>query len=226
MIESNNKSFDPGFQTFGRSDKGSQVESQYIYTREWFNLVAGVGDTGVDGTHRGYRARHQFSEEIQHRHGYAYTNVKFPNPVTWTLGVSYDDFENDPIEVKKINPKFGVRWDITNNLSLRAAVFRWIKPPLVADRTLEPTQVSGFNQVFDDSNGDESWHRGVGLDWRLTKQLFAGAEATWRDINVPITYRSTGRTTAIFETWKEQLHRAYLFWTPTLQDLAEWAGCL
>ena len=29
---------------------------------------------------------------------------------------------------------------------------------------------------------------------------------------------------AIFEARNEQVHRAYLFWTPSYQDLAQWAG--
>ena len=119
------------------------------------------------------------------------------------------------MEVEKVNPKFGVQWDVTSNLSVRAASFQWVKPPLLADRTLEPTQVSGFNQVFDNSNGDEAEHRGVGVDWRLTKQLFIGAEATWRDIEVPIeTTTIAGEIIAASEKWKEQLHRAYVFWAP------------
>ena len=107
--------------------------------------------------------------------------------------------------INRISPKLGVRWDITNNLSLRAAVFRWIKPTLAANQTLEPTQVAGFNQVYDDNNGDESLRRGVGLDWRLTKQLFVGAEATWRDLRVPA---NTASDVTVFDTEKEQLHRS------------------
>ena len=117
---------------------------------------------------------------------YRYTNIKFPKPVTWTLGASYDNYQDLPVEVKEVNPKFGVQWDVTSNLSVRAASFQWVKPPLLADRTFEPTQVSGFNQVFDNSNGMWPEHRAVGVDWRLTKQLFIGADGTWRDIEVPI----------------------------------------
>jgi ferric-dicitrate binding protein FerR (iron transport regulator) len=192
-------------------DKGSQLESQYIYTGDWLNLIVGLGHTDVNRTLEA-TGQGQALQGLQHEHPYVYTNIKFPSPVIWTLGVSYDDFQNDPVEVKSINPKFGVRWDITSNLSIRAAAFKWVKPPLIADRTLEPTEVSGFNQFFDNSNGDEAWRRGVGLDWRLTKQLFAGAEATWRDITVPITESLTKATS---EDWKEQLHLAYLFWAPT-----------
>ena len=213
--QSNQQVFDPSFQN-SADQRGSQVEAQYMYTGEWLNLVAGFGHTGIDTTFAATDLA-PFSEETKHLHGYVYTNVKAPTPITWTLGVSYDDFENAPIKENKINPKFGVQWDITSNLSVRAAAFQWIKPPLIADRTLEPTQVSGFNQFFDNSNGDEAWRRGVGIDWRLTKQLFAGAEATWRDIDVPITVSVNEVDTAVFEAWKEQLHRAYLFWAPTVR---------
>ena len=55
--------------------------------------------------------------EFGSRNGYAYTNVKLPQPVTWTLGFSYDHFEDLPVEVNKVSPKFGVIWDVTSNLS-------------------------------------------------------------------------------------------------------------
>jgi outer membrane receptor protein involved in Fe transport len=133
-----------------------------------------MGDTDVSGT-TGPVGFVPFPREFTHQHAYTYTNINFPRPVTWTLGASYDDFEDLPVEVKKVNPKLGVRWDLTPDLSIRGAYFQWVKPPLIADRTLEPTQVSGFNQVFDNSNGDQAEHRALGLDWRLTKQLFTGA---------------------------------------------------
>jgi hypothetical protein len=198
--------------TSSLEEKGSQAESQYIYRGEWLNLVAGGWSIHIDRT---LEMVPPVFEEIDHQHGYAYTNIKFPRPVIWTVGFSYDDFQHEPIDIQKFNPKLGVRWDITSNLSVRGAVFRWVKPPLTANRSLEPTQVAGFNQVFDDGNADDSLRRGVGLDWRITKQLFAGAEATWRDIDIPIVVFGLAAPTAVFETWKDQLHRAYLFWTPT-----------
>ena len=71
------------------------------------------------------------------------------------------------------------------------------------------------------SNGDRSWRRGVGLDWRVTKQLFAGAEATWRDINVPIfsLRRIKLSLKRIRSSWIEPI-----FSGPDNRILAEWAG--
>jgi tetratricopeptide (TPR) repeat protein len=209
----------PGFAGFNivTERKTDQVESQYIYKIDWFNLIAGFEYVNQNGTFE-LPFSNPTTPVTTLLHGYTYTNIKFPKPVTWTLGVAFDDFEQEPIVlgeqpivINRTSPKLGVRWDITNDLSLRGAAFRWIKPILAANQNLEPTQVSGFNQVYDDSDGEVSWDQGVGLDWRLSKQLFVGADATWRDLEVPL---NDVQGAAIFENWKEQLHRAYVYWAP------------
>jgi tetratricopeptide (TPR) repeat protein len=199
----------PGF----TDEKGPLFESQYIYRGDKLNLVSGFGLTQLDNSINFFGSG-PLPFEVTNRRGYVYTNVKIPNPVTWTIGLSFDELENGPLNINnKVSPKLGAIWDITTNLSLRAAVFRWITPPLIAHQTLEPTQVSGFNQVFDDADGEQAWNRGVGLDWRISKNLFAGAEATWRDLTTPILLISS--KSGEFEAQNEQLHRAYLFWAPT-----------
>ena len=102
--------------------------------------------------------------------------------VTWTAGVSYDHFKHNALKDDKVNPKFGVQWNITDNLVLRGAVFRIVKRALINNQTLEPTEVAGFNQLYDDTNGTASWRYGVGLDHRLMRNLFVGGEATWREL--------------------------------------------
>ena len=79
--------------------------------------------------------------------------MNLPTPVVWTLGVSADDFQAEGIEARKINPKLGVQWNVTDDVRLRAAAFQVVKGPLSTNRTLEPTQVAGFNQFFDDDAG-------------------------------------------------------------------------
>ena len=203
----------PGFAA-SVDDQGYQIEAQYLYNREWLSLTAGFGNTGIDRTLDIFGVTEE--SEIEHVHGYVYANINLPDTVTWTLGLSVDDYQEDPVEVSKVNPKLGVQWDVTENVRLRAALFRTIKPALVANRTIEPTQIAGFNQLFDDGNGDEAWRYGVGVDWRVTNELFVGAEATWRDLSIPIIGIGGG---AVFEDQKEQLHRAYVYWTP-LAELA------
>jgi hypothetical protein len=126
--------------------------------------------------------------------------------------VSYDHYEQNALKVEKVNPKFGVQWNITDDLTLRGAVFRYVKPALVNNQTLEPTQVAGFNQLFDDTNGAAAWRYGVGLDHRLTDNLFIGTEATWRQISEPILdFEAQNKR---LENTDEQTHRAYVHWLP------------
>jgi hypothetical protein len=138
-----------------------------------------------------------------------------PLPVTWTLGFSYDEYQEGLISESHFNPKFGMQWDITPNLHMRAAWLRTLKPALVNNRTIEPTQVAGFNQLFDDINGTRSTRYGGGLDWRFSKDIFLGGEITWRDLDEPITVSDeTLLRSVTVENRKEELHSIFLFWTP------------
>ncbi|MCH6579302.1 MAG: TonB-dependent receptor [Nitrospinae bacterium] len=114
------------------------------------------------------------------------------------------------LEVEEVNPKFGVQWDITRNLRFRSALFQTVKPALVSNRTIEPTQIAGFNQLFDDVNATRSRVYGVGLDWRATGNLLVGAEAAWRELDVPIFVNSG----VVSQQQDEQVYRAYINWTP------------
>ena len=57
---------------------------------------------------------------------------------------------------------------------MRAAAFRVLKRTLITDQTLEPTQVAGFNQFFDDLNGTEAWRYGGAIDQKFTDTIFGG----------------------------------------------------
>jgi hypothetical protein len=176
-------------------------------------LISGLGYTTEEETLRFEDPVFplQFDRDATHFRAYTYANLQFPARIVWTLGAAYDEFERAPVEVRGVSPKLGVRWNITDDLTLRAAAFRWVKPLLSSDRSLEPTQVAGFNQLFDDLTGDDSWRYGAGVDWRITPSLFAGTELTWRSIDVPLQ----SGTAAVFEPWKEALHRAYVYWAAT-----------
>ena len=87
---------------------------------------------------------------------------------------------------------------------------------MITQQTLEPTQVAGFNQFFDDLNLTEAWRYGAAIDQKFTKDLFGGVEFSKRDLKVPFlilqlilpTLRPKKRT------GKKYLARTYLFWTP------------
>ena len=222
-------------------DDGNQFEAQYLHQFEWLNLTAGVGYSDVDrdreisqvvaedfpgfppfgipplpaGTVLGTTP---IEEDIEHTRLYAYVNATFPDPVTWTVGLSYDDLDREGADVNEVNPKFGVQWDVTDKLRLRGAAFQVVKPIIVANRTIEPTQVAGFNQFFDDVNGTVSQVYGVGVDWQPMKNLFVGAEATWRDyeeVVEEVTVGGGGGFTLSDQLDRnERIIRGYTYWNP------------
>ena len=110
------------------------------------------------------------SYDLTDPRGYIYGNVNIPSPVVWTLGLSADDYKEESNEAEKINPKLGVQWNVTDDIRLRAAAFQVVKGPLSTNRTLEPTQVAGFNQFFDDDAGTVARRFGIGSDWQPARQ--------------------------------------------------------
>jgi tetratricopeptide (TPR) repeat protein len=211
----------------------NQIEAQYILEQDWFNALVGFSYSNTDTNEEveiavdGFPVV-QLADQFQTNdyRGYVYTNINIPEPVTWTLGLSYAHFDQDsipPNKVDKVNPKAGVQWDVTSDLRLRAAYFETVKPVLAANRTLEPTQVAGFNQFFDDADGTKSRRYGVGLDWQVIPDLAIGGELTWRNIEQPFINTSVDPPTSVEDDADEELYEAYVYWTP-LDEVAVRAG--
>lgn len=210
--------------------EGSLLEGQYIYQAQRFNLILGGAYSNPETTGNEtftvsspifpfpLTSSENIDEEIEQPRLYAYSNIDMGDDVIWTVGASYDDFKDEPIEENSFNPKLGVRWKINNSYQLRAAAFKVLKPSLINNRTIEPTQVAGFNQFFDDAAGTESWRYGAALDAKLSQQLSWGAEISWRDLEVPsLEVLPTGTAVTGTIDQDEQLHRLYLYWTPSDQ---------
>ncbi len=213
---------DQRFDVFGpdevnqRADEnGYQYELQHIYRRERFNLVTGGAYNYVD-TQEFFEVvglfDENFNDDIEQIHPYVYGTINFPSAFTWTLGAAYDDFEQGPTEVTRLNPKLGLQWQVNDALELRAAYFGVVKPGLTTNRTLEPTQVAGFNQFFDDSSGAASTRGGIGFDWRASDRLLFGGELTMRNVSENF---QTGPNSSQTTNWEEQTHRLYANWAVT-----------
>jgi hypothetical protein len=153
--------------------------------------------------------------EIDHTNLYLYSYIKPLDSLTFTVGSSYDDFDADDENIKdqdQLNPKFGITWNPFRDTTLRTAVFRVLKRTLISDQTLEPTQVAGFNQFFDDSIGTESWHYGIAIDQKFSRDIYGGAEFSYRDLSVP--YNDVLANELKDAAWDEYFGRSYLYWTP------------
>ena len=101
------------------------------------------------------------------QNAYVYVFVDPVETIRTTLGLSYDRIEEVNFEEKKLNPKFGVEWDISDIGIFRSAYFKTTKRRLITDTTLEHTTIAGFNQLFDDINGTTTDTFGIGLDFFL-----------------------------------------------------------
>jgi tetratricopeptide (TPR) repeat protein len=207
-----------------RPETSFSTEFQHLFKSTYFNLTSGVGYAQSDGK-VDITAGTIFppplnlivfptaSTDLKHTNLYAYSYVNALKNVTFTLGASGDFANGDSAEFKdtrQFNPKFGITWNLFPSTTLRTAIFRVLKRKLITDQTLEPTQVAGFNQFFDDFNGTSAWRYGGAIDQKFTKDIFGGVEYSKRDLKSPFVTNNVGHE----QNMHEQLLRNYLFWTP------------
>jgi tetratricopeptide (TPR) repeat protein len=199
-------------------------ELQHLFRSRYFNLTSGIGYFDVNGEFRFAVAppllpNATADQDIQHFNVYTYANINPIKTVTITAGASFDHLNGGPAAVPgehvgQFNPKFGITWNPFSGTLIRAAVSRVVKRTLVTDQTLEPTQVAGFNQFFDNADATKSWRYGGAIDQKFSKDIFGGLEFSKRNLEIPAIDASVSPPIIEKFDGKEHLGRAYLFWTP------------
>lgn len=208
-------------------------EGQYLYRSGMINVVGGFGHVDIedeilsevvvdfppppDGPGPlAFPAT--IGADVKHTNAYGYVYIQPVENLTFTAGLSGDFIKSETTEVGEnnhANPKFGITWSPVPNTTLRAAAFRSTKRTLISNQTLEPTQVAGFNQFYDDVNGTEAWSYGGAVDQKVTRDIFAGGEFSKRDLTVPFMDFADPFNPVPGELeWEEYLTRAYFFYTP------------
>jgi len=97
--------------------------------------------------------------DVQHTNVYLYSYARLLKNLVLTFGGSGDFFDSQApgsSPKNQFNPKAGIAWNPFADTTVRGAVFRTLKRTLINDQTLEPTQVAGFNQFFDDFNATQA----------------------------------------------------------------------
>lgn len=217
-------------------DHVANVELQQIVRRGRYHLVVGAGYLHVDRDETLMQSlvpnppqdpsvfpplitSDSLDSTIEHTNAYLYLHIRYPESAIWTVGGSADFFRDsaDVSDIKdrnQFNPKFGVTWIPLPGTTVRAAAFRVLRRTLpFTSQTIEPTQVAGFNQFYDDYGGTEAWTYGGAVDQKITDTLFAGLSYSRRDLEVPIF--STGLPdpfTYKRYDWTEHQGRAYVNW--------------
>jgi Flp pilus assembly protein TadD len=206
-------------------------ETQYLFHNDLINTIAGLGIYRNDNlrTENTNDPRTKCPCLVDYNttqyFGYFYSNFKLFDNLNITTGFSYDKYKNNErlkkspsgkvvvdrdrgANISEINPKFGLIWKANDYLTFRAAAFKSVKSAIVDNQILQPTQLAGFNQFFDDLNGTVAWQYGVGMDSHFLKNIYIGLEAYRRELKTP-------SSTTSYNKAREELYRFYFDWTPT-----------
>jgi tetratricopeptide (TPR) repeat protein len=210
-------------------EDASSGELQYLYRSKKFNIVSGAGYFNINAEDQvtvtistglpppfppTITQEATFDRDISHTNLYFYSYIDLLENVSFTIGASGDFFKSDAEDTsdeEQFNPKLGVIWSPAPSTTVRAAAFRVLKRTLITDQTLEPTQVAGFNQFFDDINATDAWSYGAAVDQKFSKSLYGGMEYSVRDMEVPFN-PAPGQVEKA--DWDENMFRAYLCWAP------------
>lgn len=200
----------PPFVIMNEENDGYMGEIRHLYSSERITLNTGGGYIKIkqDGAAEEY--------DVDHANIYAYMTMNFPKNYTWTIGASENFYENSLLDqdTAHFSPKFGFIWQPHPTTTLRGALFKTILRELPSGQTIEPTQVAGFNQLFDDSEGTESWIYGVGIDQVFLKALYGGLEFSKRDLEFLYVNEAPGPEQIKHADWNDKLARIYLYWAP------------
>lgn len=95
------------------------------------------------------------------------------------------------------------------------AWFEALKRDLIGQATIEPTQIAGFNQFYDEATGTKSRHKGIGFDVHFTNAVYGGMEVSKRNLNVPVIPVELGMPSGDYywDRQREQLFRGYIYGT-------------
>jgi Flp pilus assembly protein TadD len=220
---------DPGSIINIRSiEKVSTIEGQYILHSQAFNLIAGAGYYGGPASLDNsvtlidpilgsmticLLSNCPADDHLHHANYYLYSLIKLPADFNLSLGGSYDSLSSEQpamLSRDQFNPKLGLTWSPTAMTTLRLVGLRSLRRDLASNQTVEPTQVAGFQQFFEDPFGTDSKLYGIGVDQKFNSKMFGGLEFTKRDIHAPVyslvnlTYTDQGES--------RKKGRAYLYW--------------
>ena len=194
-------------------NKADKFEVQYARQQPGWSLA--VGGTYVHADTSEDIFGDVVTSNPEHFNVYAYSTLAWsPTLPIAQLGLSYDHLRSrEAGDRKQFNPKLGVLWSPSDALTLRAAAYRVMKRRLVSEQGLEPTQVVGFSQYFDDDNGADVRGAAASVDARLSPRIRVGAEVGARNLRTP----QTSDEAVDFFTLRERTASAYLHGIVTQQ---------
>jgi tetratricopeptide (TPR) repeat protein len=187
------------------------AEIQHMLRIQNFNLVTGAGyaqqnghpplivdlDLSSVGGPANFNVVNQgLPALLQHYNAYAYGYFKPIQNLTLIAGGSQDYVVGSPVFVpgpnsanstSSFNPKFGLLYQPHPDTTIRLAAFKTLKRQSLNEQTIEPTQVAGFNQFYDDISITDGWRYGAAVNQKFSKTFFGGVEGSYRKVDIPAT---------------------------------------
>jgi hypothetical protein len=208
----------------------SSGELQYV--RSWVPVKLTMGAGFLEGSRRDFidfslpgvfTLQGQTNTGDRHASAYAYaTSRPVMGQLRLTAGFSYDDADYGSLQRAgtKLNPKFGAVWEIAPDTVVRVAYMRLLQKPFFAGLTLEPVQVAGFSQFYEDVYGSYVRRWAGAIDHAVNNRLFVGAGGSRRWIDSPysgIDPFTLQQTRAEYGPWDERETNVYGRWIVTPQ---------
>lgn len=192
-------------------------ETQYLYKADWLSSIFGLGNYDLEvGKNEIFQLTadgavltggpSKIAETQTHANAYWYNYIPFNSHNTLIIGISNDDYDSNivPKSENQTNQKLGLSYRINNNTLFRLASFKTLTRSLTTKQTIEPTQIAGFNQFYEDPLATKASNSGIGLDYFNTS-LAMGIESLKRELKIPVNSNSS----LIQAEQKENLYKAY-----------------
>jgi tetratricopeptide (TPR) repeat protein len=191
-----------------------EKRSTHYDSDRWYEFIGGVLPPGTPLPPPPSDEQTEITSDMHHGNAYVYSHFQVLEGLNLTGGLSYDDFDNELVDVNQFNPKLGMTWRPFSRTTFRWAVFRVLTRTLLNDQTVEPTQVAGFNQFYRDIPGADIWTYGAAVDQKVTSDVYGGIEYFLRDLEIPYEVELLGQTQVQDTNWEERIGRGYLYWAP------------
>lgn len=201
-----------GFSYFGsplnsiidRNPRTINAELQGQFSNSWGHLIAGVDwsesaatimlrSETSDPFLQPLLGSPEVSNETDHYFsGYGYWSFTPIDSLDLIAGVSFAELSADAFTrpISGWYPKLAAVYRLNTDVELRAGYFQSLKRPSALEQTLEPTQLGGFNQLNDETDGIESSQYSGGIDIYAGRGHQFGAEASLHKSKIPFAQQS------------------------------------
>ena len=151
------------------------------------------------------------NKPITYKTAYLYELLSLNNTLI-LFGMGNNDYDDhiSNLHVNQVNPKFGIQLNSVHT-KYSFAYFSSVQKSLLNTQTLEPTNILGFSQYYNDPAGAATDTLALSIHTKLNFNINTGIEFIKKDLAIPVLKG----TQQIEEGQKEYISKAFINWLPT-----------